>query len=48
LDRYGLYDARGIFVAFVCDVCEQEKRKGFRDDIFTDANYWTDEPIDDD
>ena len=37
-----LIDARGIFYAFVCDACEEEKRKAFRPDIFID---WTDEPI---
>ena len=41
-----LYDARGIYCCKVCSKCEAEKRKEFRADIFTDANYWHDEPID--
>ena len=38
-------DARGIFVAYVCDKCRQEKLKGYRPEIFTDGNYEADEPI---
>ena len=45
LPRHALIDARGIFCAYVCRKCEAKKRAGFRPDIFTDANYWTDEPI---
>ncbi len=45
LIRREVVDARGIFVAFVCDKCEREKLKGYRRDIFTDSNYWTDEPV---
>jgi hypothetical protein len=41
-------DARGIFCAFVCDECEKKKRAGFRPDIFTDSQYWTDEPVEED
>jgi len=40
-----LYDARGIFCCYVCDGCEAEKRRKYRPDIFTDSNYWADEPI---
>jgi len=40
-----LRDARGIFCAFVCDACEEAKRKTFRPDIFTDAAYEADEAI---
>lgn len=43
-----LYDARGIFCAYICEKCEQEKRARYRQDIFEDVNYWTDEPIDGD
>lgn len=46
--RYDLTDARGIFCAYVCDVCEDEKSSHYRKDIFTDANYWHDEQIEDD
>jgi len=43
--RYELVDARGIFVSFVCSKCEDEKRKGYRPEIFGDTNYEADEPI---
>jgi hypothetical protein len=46
--RRALVDARGIFVAYVCDACEAEVRAGYREDIFTDAAYWADEPIEED
>ena len=45
--RWELRDARGIFCCFVCDRCEEVKRLAYRPDIFTDANYWHSEPIDD-
>ena len=43
--RRALYDARRIFVAYICPACEQRVRAGYRADIFTDTNYWADEPI---
>lgn len=43
-----LNDARGIFCCYVCDTCEREKRRRFRAEIFTDAGYDADEPIDGD
>ena len=43
--RRELIDARGIFCTFVCDKCEKQKRAKFRPDIFTDSQYWTDEPV---
>lgn len=43
-----VHDARGIFVAYVCNRCEKERLKGYRDDIFADPGYWHDEPIDND
>jgi len=44
--RRDLVDARGIFCTFVCDKCEEEKRKRYRPEIFTDAQYEHSEPID--
>ena len=44
-NRRLLYDARGIFCCYVCDECEQSKRARYRPEIFTDPNYWTDEPV---
>ena len=32
-------DARGIFVAYVCDQCRADKLKGYRPEIFTDSHY---------
>jgi len=46
--RYVLYDARGISCGYVCDKCETKKKSQYRPDIFTDSDYWTDEPIDED
>ena len=45
--EYGepLYDARGIYVSKVCEKCEAKIKAGFRSDIFTDSDYWHDEPI---
>ena len=40
-----IYDARGIYVTIVCDKCKEEKLKGYRSDIFSDPNYWTDEEV---
>ena len=48
LPRRDLTDARGIFCAFVCDACERGRRASYRPEIFTDASYSADEPIDDD
>ena len=48
LPRRELLDARGIFCTFVCDRCEARKRTSYRADIFTDSDYWHDEPIDED
>lgn len=47
-ERFALHDARGIFCAYVCDKCEDAKRSTYRADIFTDGDYWTDEPVYDD
>ncbi len=45
---YELTDARGIYVAFVCEKCEGEVKKGYRPEIFTDGSYPCDEQIDED
>lgn len=34
-----LYDAREIFVGFVCDDCIEKKKSQYRSEIFTDCNY---------
>ena len=43
--REEVTDARGIFVAYVCDKCRKDKLSGFRSEIFDNPNYFTDEPI---
>jgi hypothetical protein len=48
LQMRALYDARGIYVSYVCDVCEARTRKRYRPEIFTDSNYETLEAIDED
>ena len=40
-----LHDARGIPVARVCDRCEAHVIARYRPEIFTDASYEADEPI---
>lgn len=36
---YPLTDARGIFCAYVCDKCYDEKKSKYRPSIFEDSNY---------
>ena len=43
--REEVHDARGIFVAFVCDRCRAERLRGYRREIFTDPSYEASEPI---
>lgn len=38
-------DARGIPCGYVCVKCEDEKRAGYRSDIFTNPDYEADEDI---
>lgn len=45
--REEVRDAHGIFLAFVCDDCRDERLSGFRSEVLTDADYWHDEPLDD-
>ena len=43
-----IYDARGIYVARVCEKCRKESLAPYRSDIFTDSQYECDEQIDED
>lgn len=43
-----VHDARGIFVARVCEKCKREKLSKYRPEIFTDSNYIANEPIEPD
>jgi hypothetical protein len=44
-ERWEAFDARGIFLRFVCNDCVDEKLKGYRSDVLSNPNYWADEPI---
>lgn len=46
-EPYPLEDARGIFCQDVCEDCEEKVKSQYRPEIFTDSNYYADEPIDD-
>jgi hypothetical protein len=45
LEKYGLFDARGIFCCYVCEACERDQKRRYRPEIFTDPNYWALEDI---
>jgi hypothetical protein len=45
---YWVHDARNIPLAKVCSQCREEKLSHFRDDVLTDPDYPTDEPIEPD
>lgn len=42
---YELFDARGIGCGRVCDSCVDKRKATYRPEIFTNPNYWADEPI---
>lgn len=44
--RHAEYDARGIFLTYVCNACVAEKLRGYRPEVLTDPNYETTEDID--
>jgi hypothetical protein len=39
LERRARFDARGIFLTYVCDKCEGEKIRSYRSEVLTDPNY---------
>lgn len=41
-------DARGIFIANVCDDCRAERLKGYRPEVLTNPDYECEEEIDED
>jgi len=43
--KHAVYDARGIFLTYVCDKCEKKKLAEFRPEVLTNPNYSHDEPI---
>lgn len=46
--RWPEYDARGIFLAYVCEGCVKEKLSGYRQDVLDNPNYEADEDIEPD
>ncbi len=40
-----VYDARGIYIAAVCDKCRAERLAGYRPEIFINPDYQCFEPI---
>jgi len=40
------YDARGIPLTFVCEVCVDAKLSQYRNDVLSDPQYIANEPID--
>ena len=48
LYSHWINDARGIPVARVCDRCEDGVRAKYRPEIFDNAGYEADEPIEED
>ncbi len=40
-----LYDARGLFVSYVCKKCRPNVTAKYRPEIFTDSHYGCDEQI---
>jgi hypothetical protein len=44
-ERFAIHDARGIFVVYACEDCEEEKKSHYRPEIFEDGNYECDETI---
>ena len=45
LEREARFDARGIFLTYVCEKCVEEKLGRYRPEVLTDPNYYTEEPI---
>ena len=41
------YDARGIYLTKVCDLCVVHKLRAYRPDVLQNPSYKTDEPIED-
>ena len=48
LERDAAFDARGIFLTYVCAKCERAKLSRYRPDVLSDPNYWAAEPIEPD
>lgn len=44
-DSWWEYDARGIELCRVCDLCYTSKMAEYRPEVLRNSNYLTDEPI---
>lgn len=44
-DSWWEYDARGIELCRVCDLCYESKMAQYRPEVLRNPNYLTDEPI---
>ena len=44
-DSWWEYDARGIPLCKVCDLCEETKLSMYRPEVLNNPNYTADEPI---
>jgi len=42
------YDARGIYLARVCEHCVKHKLSKYRPEVLSNPNYWANEPIEED
>jgi len=42
------FDARGIFLDYLCNHCRDKKLRKYRPEVLTDPNYETDEEIEED
>lgn len=42
------YDARGLYLEKVCDLCVKHKLSKYRPEVLTDSNYESHEPIEPD
>ena len=42
------YDARGLYLARVCEHCVKHKLSKYRPEVLSNPNYWTHEPIEED
>ena len=45
LESTWVNDARGIPLCRTCAKCHDARMAGYRPEVLTDPNYWTDEPV---
>jgi hypothetical protein len=47
-EAWANYDARGIFLTYACETCQQRKLAVYRPEVLTDPDYYCDEQIEED